>query len=87
MPSTQKSVRAAVVQAAPVIMNREATVEKTLTLIKEAASKGARIIVFPEAFISAYPRGLTFGAVIGSRPMESREDWLRYYESSIAVPG
>ncbi|HQD41763.1 MAG TPA: carbon-nitrogen hydrolase family protein [Bacillota bacterium] len=87
MTNTQKSVRAAVVQAAPVIMNREATVEKTLTLIKEAASKGARIIVFPEAFISAYPRGLTFGAVIGSRPMESREDWLRYYESSIAVPG
>jgi nitrilase len=82
-----KSVRVAVVQAAPVIMNREATVEKTLTLVQEAASKGAQIAVFPEAFISAYPRGLSFGAVVGSRTMEGRADWLRYHDSSITVPG
>jgi nitrilase len=87
MTNTQKSVRVTVVQAAPVIMDRGATVGKTLTLIKEASSKGAQIVVFPEAFISAYPRGLSFGAVVGSRTVESREDWLRYYESSITVPG
>lgn len=87
MANGRNSVKAAVVQAAPVIMNKEATVEKALTLIKKAASKGAQIIVFPEAFISAYPRGLTFGAVIGSRTMEAREDWLRYYKSSVSVPG
>ncbi len=87
MNNTSKSVKVAVVQAAPVIMNREATVEKALKLIKEAATKGAQVVVFPEAFISAYPRGLTFGAVVGSRTMEAREDWLRYYESSVSVPG
>jgi nitrilase len=86
MTNRPNSVRAAVVQAAPVIMDLKSTVEKALTLIKETASKGAQVVVFPEAFISAYPRGLSFGAVIGSRTAESREDWLRYYNSSVSVP-
>jgi nitrilase len=47
--------KAAAVQAAPVFLNREATVEKACRLIEEAASKGARLIVFPEVFIPAYP--------------------------------
>lgn len=86
MKNAIKTVRVAAVQAAPVIMDLDATVEKTLTLIKEAGKKGANIVVFPEAFISAYPRGLSFGFVVGSRTMEGRKDWQRYYENSISVP-
>ncbi|WP_041700806.1 carbon-nitrogen hydrolase family protein [Clostridium kluyveri] len=82
-----KSVRVAAVQTSPVIMNLDDTVEKTLTLIKKAGEMEASIVVFPEAFISAYPRGLSFGFVVGSRTMEGRKDWQRYYESSVAVPG
>jgi len=48
------------------LFDREATVEKTCRLTAEAASRGARLIVFPEAFIPAYPR-LSFGTVVGSR--------------------
>ena len=77
----------AVVQAAPVLFNREATVKKTCDLINEAASKGARVILFPEAFIPAYPRGLTFGTVVGSRTEEGRYTWQRYWENAIDVPG
>jgi nitrilase len=77
----------AVVQAAPVLFNREATVKKTCDLIDEAASKGARVILFPEAFIPAYPRGLTFGTVVGSRTEEGRYTWQRYWENAIDVPG
>lgn len=87
MGNTEKSVRVAVVQAAPVIMNRDATVEKTITLVRQAAEKGAKLLVFPEAFIPAYPRGLTFGFTVGSRTMEGRKDWQRYYENSVPVPG
>ena len=41
------------------------------------------MILFPEAFISAYPRGLSFGTVVGSRQPEGRQLWQRYWESSI----
>ncbi|MTI79586.1 MAG: carbon-nitrogen hydrolase family protein [Firmicutes bacterium] len=87
MKNYQKSVRAAVVQAAPVIMDRDATVKKTLLLINEAANKDAKIILFPEAFIPAYPRGLTFGAVVGSRSGKGRKDWLRYWKNAVSIPG
>jgi len=87
MINTEKNLRVAVVQAAPVIMDLWATVEKTRHLIREAADNGAKLVVFPESFIPAYPRGFTFGFVVGSRTMEGRADWKRYYDNSVAVPG
>lgn len=78
---------AAVIQAAPVLFDLEATLDKTEKLVKEAAQKGAKLILFPEAFVSAYPRGLSFGTVVGSRSEEGRETWLRYWNSAIEVPG
>jgi len=80
-------VRVAVVQAAPVLFDREATVEKTHRLALEAASEGARLILFPEALIPAYPRGLSFGMVVGSRSPAGRQTWQRYWEQSVDVPG
>jgi nitrilase len=80
-------VKAAVVQAAPVVMDREATVEKVLRLTQEAAAGGARLILFPEAFIPAYPRGLSFGTVVGSRTEAGRRLWARYWTNSVDVPG
>jgi nitrilase len=59
-------IRVAVVQAAPTIFNREATLAKLKVLSKQAAANGAKVILFPEAFISAYPRGSAFGAIIQS---------------------
>ena len=80
-------VRVAVVQAAPVVMDREATVEKALHLVQEAAAQGVQLIVFPEAFIPAYPRGLSFGTVVGSRSEAGRRLWARYWANSVDVPG
>uniref|UniRef100_UPI0040472729 carbon-nitrogen hydrolase family protein n=2 Tax=Roseivirga sp. TaxID=1964215 RepID=UPI0040472729 len=78
---------AAVIQAAPILFDLEKTLEKTADLVDQAAEKGAKLILFPEAYISAYPRGLSFGTVIGNRTAEGRELWLRYWNSSIDVPG
>jgi nitrilase len=80
-------VKVAVVQAAPVLFDREATVEKTRRLTAEAASRGARLIVFPEAFIPAYPRGLSFGTVVGSRSHDGRRTWQTYWANAVDVPG
>jgi nitrilase len=80
-------IKVAVVQAAPVVFDRERTLEKVRTLTGEAAHKGARLALFPEAFVSAYPRGMDFGAVVGSRSEEGREQFRRYWESSVDVPG
>ncbi len=85
--SSAQRFKVAVVQASPVVFDRERTLEKVHVLSGEAAHKGARLALFPEAFVSAYPRGLDFGAVIGSRSEEGREDFRRYWESSVDVPG
>ena len=79
--------KVAVVQAAPVAFNRERTIEKVHTLAGQAAGLGTRLVLFPEAFVSAYPRGLDFGAVVGARSEEGREDFRRYWESSVDIPG
>ncbi len=79
--------KVAVVQASPVVFDRERTLEKVRVLAHEAARKGAQLVLFPEAFVSGYPRGLDFGAVVGSRTDQGREDFRRYWDSSVDVPG
>ena len=59
------TVHAAVVQAAPVAFDLEKTLDKVERLLCEAVATGAGLVVFPEAFVSCYPRGLTFGASVG----------------------
>ena len=87
MTHTFPRFKAAVVQAAPVLFDREATVEKTCQLVAEAAAQGAKLVLLPEAFIPCYPRGLSFGAVVGSRTPEGRLTWERYWANSVDVPG
>ena len=79
--------RVAVVQAAPIAFDVARTMEKVRDLAADARKRGARLAVFPEAFVSAYPRGLGFGATVGSRTQEGREQFRMYWESAIDVPG
>lgn len=86
MADDHSPVRVAVVQAAPVLFDRQATVEKTIQLIHETAAQKSQLVLFPEAFIPAYPRGLSFGMVVGSRSPDGREIWQRYWENAVDIP-
>lgn len=86
MTARSPLVRVAVVQAAAALFDRDASVEKACRLALEAAAGGAQLILFPEAFIPAYPRGLTFGTVVGSRSATGRLTWERYWANSVSVP-
>jgi nitrilase len=87
MAEQLSKVTVAVVQAAPILFNRDATLAKACGLIADAARQGARLVLFPEAFIPAYPRGMGFGAVVGNRSPEGRLAWQLYWENSVEVPG
>ena len=87
MNENSQKTKVAVVQAAPVLFDRAATLAKAIGLIEQAAEQGARFILFPEAFIPAYPRGLAFGTVVGSRSPVGRRIWQRYWENTVEVPG
>ena len=70
--------KVAVVQDCPVIFDCRATIDKVGKISKEAAANGAKLLVFPEAFVSAYPKGLDFGAKIGLRTNQGREIFSLY---------
>jgi nitrilase len=81
------SFRAAVVQAAAVGFDLDGGLEKVSRLASEASEGGAALAVFPEAFLPGYPRGITFGTVIGDCTTEGRDQFRRYFDASVEVPG
>ncbi len=82
----ENATRVAVVQASPILFDVHPTIDKLENLTREAAQNGATLVLFPETFISVYPRGLSFGTVVGSRSTGGRATWLRYWDSSIHIP-
>ena len=87
MKDLKSACRLAIVQAAPVMFDKDASLQKALRLIDEAAANGAELIVFPELFLPGYPYGMTFGYTVGSRSPAGREDWKVYSDNSILAVG
>lgn len=79
--------KAAVVQTAPAFFDKKNTIRKIEKLVQEAASNKAELVVFPEVIIPGYPRGLSFGTVVGSRSDAGRNLFLRYWQNAIEIPG
>ena len=84
--NTTGKVKVAVIQAKPCLFNLEASVEQTVRLISEAAAQGAKLILFPEAFIDGYPMGMHFGVSMGFATDEGKKDFARYYRNAIEFP-
>jgi nitrilase len=87
MSVNSDSVKAAVVQASPLYFDREGSVEKVIRMTREAASAGAGLVLFPEAYVGGYPWGLAFGTAVGGRSPAGRRTWERYWDSALDVPG
>ena len=85
--SEAKSVRVAVVQAAATPFDRDAAVDKVCEMTAQAAEQGARLVLFPEAYVGGYPWGLSFGTVVGGRSEAGRRVWERYWSAAVDVPG
>ena len=79
--------RIALVQAEPVLFNKQESLKKALGYIEEAARNKAELIVFPELFIPGYPVGMNFGFSVGKRTEPGRADWKRYYDASVVAGG
>jgi nitrilase len=79
--------KVAVVQAGSCLFDTPATFAKLDRLAADAATQGAELVVFPEAFVGGYPKGMDFGARLGSRSQDGREWFARYHASAITIPG
>ena len=81
-----ETVRVAAVQATPVVLNAEATMDKAVELLHKAAADGATLVVFPEAFLSLYPSA-TWAAAAATWAKGCNELWERMWSSSVDVRG
>jgi nitrilase len=82
-----ESVKVACVQAEPVVLDREATLDKLARIADEAAGAGARLVVLPEAFIPAYPSSAWAKALAGWADPRAKAAFALLARESVAVPG
>ena len=79
-------MRVAAVQTMPVVLDLEATIDKVVELIGEAADRGAELVVLPECFVSLYPSG-TWAGEATHWSAACDELWERMWSSSVDVGG
>jgi nitrilase len=84
---SKDATRVAVIQAGSILFDTPRTLAKLRELVADAAGRGARLALFPEAFLGGYPKGVDFGVRVGSRSPEGRDWFRRYFEAAITVPG
>jgi nitrilase len=84
---TMTTHRVAVVQSSPVVFDKDRTLAKLADLAADAGRTGAKLILFPEAFVSGYPKGLDFETRVGVRTPAGRDQFRQYFDSAIDVPG
>ena len=83
MGDTYPKIRVAAVQASPIFLQREATVEKACALIKEAAEDGARVVGFPEGFIPGHPLWYHFHPATSPHSMKLATE---LFKNSVEIP-
>jgi len=82
-----ETVKVACLQAEPAVLDREATIDKLAALAAEAAGEGAQLLVFPEAFVPAYPTSVWARALAGWEEPGAREAFALLARESVEVPG
>lgn len=80
-------LRAAVVQAAPQAFDLGASLDRVEHWCFEVKGQGAKLVVFPEAFLGGYPKGADFGVRVGMRSEAGRVEFQRYADAALCIPG
>src|SRR2546427_5099588 len=86
MRCMRSAVTVACVQAEPVILDRDATIEKLAAIAGEASDNGAKLLVFPEAFIPAYPSSVWARALAGWSEPGAKEAFALLARESLEIP-
>jgi nitrilase len=81
----ERAVKVACVQAEPVILDREATLDRLEQLAAEAAGNGAELVVFPETFVPVYPSSLWAKAFAGWENDGAKRVFAQIVQNSVAV--
>jgi nitrilase len=80
-------VRVACVQAEPVVLDRERTLDKLGALTAEAKAGGAELVVFPETFVAAYPSSAWAKFLAGWADPRAKQAFAQLARESVDVPG
>jgi nitrilase len=80
-------VKAACVQAEPVVLDRDATIERLAELTAEAAGNGAQLVVFPETFVAVYPSSVWARHFAGWADERAKGAFAAIARSAVSVPG
>jgi nitrilase len=81
----ERPVKVACVQVEPVVLDREATLDKLETVAAQAAREGAELVVFPETFVPVYPSSSWAKALAGWEAAGAKETFARLAQESVAV--
>lgn len=79
--------RVAIIQSASIPFDAQASTEKACNILKRVAEKGAKLAVFPEAYIGGYPKGASFGSVVGNRSASGRDLYVKYVNGAVELNG
>ncbi|UCC26484.1 MAG: carbon-nitrogen hydrolase family protein [Gemmatimonadales bacterium] len=82
-----RTLAVAVVQARARPFDTPGAVARVVELTAEAAAQGAKLVLFPEAYVGGYPWGLAFGTAVGGRTPAGRRAWEAYHAGAVQVPG
>ena len=81
MTDSYPKFKAAVIQASPIFLNRDATIEKACSLISEAGRNGAKLVAFPEVFVPGYPYWIWVDLPLAHGPWQRR-----LFKEAVEIP-
>jgi len=85
--SSSSRVKVAAAQLGSILFDVPATLRKVEQTCRQAARAGVRLVVFPEALLGGYPKGVDFGSKVGSRSDAGRDLFRRYWNAAVVCPG
>jgi len=78
------TIRVAAAQVSPFFLDKAKTVDKACSVIKQAGAAGAKLIVFPEAYIAGYPDWIWL--LPNSKSAELNSLYTELLNNAVSIP-